>query len=121
MTKPEGQIDKLPKWARKYISDLQMERDAAVRDLERFIDEQTPSEIFVRELVCDGSSPNGTGLSERIRYIQGRAVEIRHAQIELRVLLRDGAIDLSWTGSNGAGKEGVMIPRSYNHVWLVAR
>ena len=55
MTEPQITPDllaKLPKWAQAHIADLQRQRDAAVEALENIVDHQTPSRIFVEDIVC---------------------------------------------------------------------
>lgn len=76
-------ITKLPKWAQNHIRDLERQRDAAVRALEQFCDEQTPASFSVTELVNDGER---VGPSQRKRYIQAHQMVLNHQQVELRRL-----------------------------------
>lgn len=112
-------VSKLPKWAQDHIKDLQRERDIAVRALNEWTDTQTPSPIFVDELVSTGEE---RGPSTKRRYIEGRRVSFNWQGVWLDVLLRESAIDLQWrTPDDMCGMEDVaLIPRSYMQVWLVA-
>ncbi len=68
----QEQIDKLPKWARNHIKYLGMERDAAVRALNEYIDEQTKSAFSVTDNICSGEEK---GPSRKVRYIQTYKME----------------------------------------------
>src|SRR5262245_25927364 len=69
-------FDKLPVWARKYIGDLMPERDQEPGQLNRYLDDQSPS-IF-REMTDPRSD-------QPYRYIQARAIQCCHAGIVVEV------------------------------------
>ena len=87
-------IEKLPKWAQEEIKTLERERDVAVRELNQWVDRQTPSKIYTDELICLGEL---SGPSFKRRYFQGDSAIFEHLGITLRVLLRDDCLDLTWS------------------------
>jgi len=111
------QIARLPKWAQYHIRDMAQQREAAVRALDKFEATQTPSQMYVEDFVSDGQT---RGPSTRRCYVQGRRITIIHNGIELDVLMRDEALDLSWSRANRMPGDVPMIPHSHNQVWLVA-
>lgn len=117
------EIVKLPKWAQEKIKDLTRERNQAVRDLNKWIDCQTPSPITVDEHPCIGEN---CGPSFKTRYIQATDVNFTWKGVELSVSLRDGhghdaGISLQWSGPNHAMNHVAMIPLSYNRVQLLSK
>jgi hypothetical protein len=118
------ELAKLPKWAQDKVKDLSRERDVAVRYLNEWVDDQTPSPISIMEMVCVGEQQ---GPSIKKRYIQATDVEFVWKGIELTVALREGgpqhdnAIQLSW-GSEKRGMAHVcMMPLAYNRVQLITK
>jgi hypothetical protein len=83
---------KLPKWAQDHISDLQRQRDSAVREFNRYIDDQTPSPFSIMEMAHTGE--HGGGPSFKRRYIQTNKVEIGHGDSRYEVILWDGKLQL---------------------------
>ena len=83
-------ITKLPKWAQKHIEQLQRERDEAIVDKKKYMDEQSPSPFFTEEIM-----PGVTGFQRR--YIQARRVTVICGPLELdvRPTEKDG-IHLTW-------------------------
>lgn len=80
------QFERLPKYARQHIRDLERDKERAVRALETFLDEQTPSNCWVEDY--------GVGR----RFVQGDRVVINYQGVELSVTFRgdrDGMF-LSW-------------------------
>ena len=73
------QLSKLPKWAQEEFTNLQRERNTAVRELKSWTDDQKPSSIYIDELVCDGEQQ---GPKSYRRYIQSRKVTMVHAGVE---------------------------------------
>jgi len=114
------EIQKLPKWAQGKINNLVRERDEASSKLTRFLDLQTPSEIYSEELLTAGLNNDGKELSFAKRYVQGHHLTIEHDGVKLDILLREGCIDLSWQGKYHS-QDVAMIPCSYQQVYLVAK
>ena len=114
------EIQKLPKWAQGKINNLVRERDEAVSELARFLDSQTPSKIYSDEMLTAGLNNDGKELSFARRYMQGHQLPIEHDGVKLDILLREGCIDLSWSGKHHS-QDVAMIPRSYQQVYLVAK
>jgi hypothetical protein len=52
--------------------------------------------------------------------LQGHQLTINHDGVKLDILLREGCIDLAWSGAHHS-QDVAMIPRSYQQVFLVAR
>lgn len=85
----EKQIDdkdlvftKFPKWVQDYIRKIQYERDAAVRTLNEFIDNQTPTNIYTEAHPCTGEA---SGPTHKINYIQGHGVTFKIGKEEISV------------------------------------
>ena len=116
MSEPE-KIAKLPKWAQDHIRDIQRQRDIAVRALDQYTDNQTPSPFYVQEMECvEKGAPKFY-----TRYIHGHRMNVIHQGIELQILLRDDHIDLSWSGYEKSMAEIAMIPASFQRVRLLAK
>jgi len=87
-------IDKLPKWARVHIANLQRERDTAVKYLSEYCDTQTTSPFFTEDHVSDGEK--NLGPTRRRHYIQTHSITVEWQDVQLRVLLRKDHIEMSW-------------------------
>ena len=114
-----GDITKLPKWAQSHIRSLETQRDAALNQLSKFTDEQTPARIWVNDLACTGGS---RGVASRKRYVQSRSIEIDNDGVFLSILLRKPhEISLSWGAEEFRSSGDVaFIPESYMQARLVA-
>lgn len=108
-------ISKLPKWAQSKIANLERERGEAIRQLNRMVDEQTPSSFYIDDTICSGEE---RGPSYKRRYIQSHDVEVEHLGVHMRVLLRDDHIDLSWGRPDHALGTVVFQPSSYQQARL---
>lgn len=53
----EEQVAKLPKWAKQHIETITQQRDAAVKQLNEFLDTQTESSIYIEEFSTHVSPP----------------------------------------------------------------
>ena len=110
-------ITKLPKWAQEHIHNTQRQRDIAVRALDEYTDNQTPSPVSVQEMECvEHGSPKFY-----TRYVQTNKITINHSGVELRVLLRNGHIDLSYGGGGLSTDEVALIPASFQQIRLVSK
>lgn len=121
MTKNE--ISKLPKWAQGHFADITRQRDAAVQALKQFEDEQTPSDIFFEDMICDGEN---IGPTPRKRFIQSHDVNIVAHGVHLRVstqygLTNDESIILQWDTGRGLTGEVAFIPVSYQCARLITK
>lgn len=67
------QFAKLPKWAQNYIRDLEMRRDAAIRQLKEVADTQTPSRISFNTNACTGEN---SGPTFRAGYVHPHVYEV---------------------------------------------
>lgn len=106
-------LEKLPKWAQAHIRDIQRQRDTAVQKLIEYCDEQIESEFYIDDMVCDGER---RGPSIRRRYIQTHAIDVEHLGVHLRILLRDGHIDVSWEHADRTLGDVVMQPSSFQAI-----
>lgn len=106
----EPDISKLPKWAQEHIRDLKRERDEAVKALNKFEDNQTPSPIYTWDMISTGES---VGPTTKVRYIQSNHVEIEWQGVGLTVLLRDDRIDLSWRSLDRRMSVVPFVPTSF--------
>lgn len=114
----DERIKKLPGWAQELIADLERQRKEAIRALNQYVDDQTPSPFFIDELESTGEE---TGPSKKTRYIQTRKMKVEHAGVNLSILLRDGKIDLQWGGAGRLSQPIAFIPRSFQSADLVAK
>jgi hypothetical protein len=125
MTTPEIQIARLPKWVQEHIADIQRQRDVAVRELNRWVDAQTPSPVRVLEMVCLGE---GAGPSIKTRFVQTRTIEVLWKNVYLKVYLaessaqRQDSIELQW----GQGEEmhgsgmAALVPTSFQSALIIS-
>ena len=116
----DEQKAKLPKWAQREIEKLERERDQAIRRLNEYIDDQTPSPFSIDDWVSTGEE---AGPSTKTRYIQARRMNVDYGGVCLDIILRDDgykkSIDLQWSREHRAGLKPVyMVPRSYQQVEL---
>jgi hypothetical protein len=75
--------NKLPKWAQDYIQKVERQRDAAVDALNNFVNEQTPTNVYIEENPCTGEGT--TGPICKIRYLQVHAVTFKLGKEEITV------------------------------------
>ena len=108
-------ISKLPKWAQKHISNIEREREVAVIELNKYVDSQTKSKIYIDDFVCLGEEK---GPTLKTRYINGtHRVTFDHAGIELNVsIAHEGCINLTFN-SLRHGTVGI-VPRVTNAIEL---
>jgi hypothetical protein len=108
------EIVKLPKWAQQHIESLTRQRETAVRELNEYIDNQTPSKFYSDNLVCTGEVKSGGPISKR-QYHQCYTMTIEHAGIQLRVTAFDEKeISLQYGSVEYSGGDVLLIPTSYN-------
>jgi len=55
---PMNDYTKLPKWAQKEIENLTRSRDYAIRELQRYLDNQTPSPVYNEQLLAIAAGDN---------------------------------------------------------------
>ena len=117
------QFSKLPKFAQEIINRLEMERDAAIRELNSFCDSQTKANFYVEELVCTGEDQ---GPSNKVKYIQGRKLSVSFRDINLDILLSDGSSSrdpgnhLSWNYKEMPLSLVAMVPKCLQGVVLIS-
>lgn len=110
MSHTQEQFDRLPKWAKEYISKLQYERDSAVERLDKMCDEQTPSNIWVANVDYSAGE-----YKERKQYIDGHRIEAEFNGVHLSVNLTERGLELGWGPAGRGSPIGDMcfIPTSY--------
>lgn len=112
-------ISKLPKWVQEHIRDLKRQRETAINCLNDFVDSQTPSPIFYDDVICSGEE---TGPSWKRTNVQTNQITINHAGVELRIVLRDEAIDIGWGKiGNRICSPVYFIPSAYQQAYLYAK
>lgn len=113
----KSKLDKLPNYAKNYIQELESRLFVAERTLKEYIDNQTPSNIFVREIIDIESAPKFVK-----RYIQSNKVGFIKDGVFLEVILRDEGkgISLSYGPENGTTDEIALIPEGYERLRLSA-
>ena len=114
----DDRIKKLPVWAKEIIENLARQREIAVNALNQYTDGQTPSSFYIDELECTGEE---RGPSKKTRYIRTRKMEVEHAGVHLSILLRDGKIDLQWSGIDRTSEQIAFVPRSFQAADLIAK
>ena len=113
------QVEKLPKWAQEYIKDLDRRVVIAERTLNKYVDSQTPSNVYYEDMVCVG----GGSPEFKTKYIQTSRMTFEHEGVQLDIYLRpqDG-INLQWSTPKQLGSgEVAMIPVCFNKVRLVSK
>lgn len=112
-----GDIARLPKWAQEHIRDLTRQREVAVKALHDWSDAQSVQPISVSEMECIGP-----GTPEHFtRYIKGRYVTVKWIGVELNLLLREDAVQLSWGMTDRSCGEVAFIPTSFQQARLVPK
>lgn len=85
-TPTQAQIEKLPQWAQKHIENLERERDAAIRALKDFTNENTPSGVYIADHPCLGedmeTGEKKSGCTPVRRYIQAKRVMFKLPRTE---------------------------------------
>jgi len=105
------QIERLPKWAQAHIRELERDRRTADEALARYLDDQTPTQVWYEEML--------TGLEVTKwpkRYINAHEVRFVNAGVALTVRIPYGGdnIELDWGPEEGHGLGDLcFIPTSY--------
>lgn len=114
-------IERLPKWAQEYILDIEREREAARKKLNKYLDKQTPSCFYTEDLVSTGEQH---GPSRKIRYLPDvHTMYVEHADVKLEVSIYgvDG-IRIQWSDAQENTNDKVaMIPKFHNYVEIKHR
>lgn len=115
-----NRIAKLPRWAQEHIESLERERDEANKMLTKFTDSQTEAPFFYKEF--RGTDPEGA-TRYPVKYIQTHKVGIRHAGLEVEVLLPYGAqgrtgIEIRFSADPGF--EAALFPSTSNGIAIRA-
>jgi hypothetical protein len=116
------QLAKLPKWAQRYIKQVEGEREAAVFRLNQYQDRETPSNIWSTNLTCIGEKDRGPSITKQ--YFHATDVEIEHKGVHLTVgglWNKDACMTLSWRpAGQGHGMGDIaFVPTSYQQARLV--
>lgn len=117
--KEDINFDKLPKKVREYINDIERERTAAINALNEYIDDQTESPFSYSDFLCTGEDEGSPVF--KIKYIQTHKMEIKHAGIDLSILLREDIIELQWSSLNHGMRHIALIPSSFQSAHLVSK
>lgn len=119
----EEKIAKLPVWAQEHIKDLNHQRDAAIRALNKFTDEQTESPFSFQEHPCTGEG-GVRGPVYKQKFVQAHSIDVDWQGVHLTVGAHDygnsdSGIKLQWTGARRSIEEVAMIPDAFQSVRLV--
>jgi C4-dicarboxylate-specific signal transduction histidine kinase len=122
----QEQIAKLPQWAQRHIETLDRQREAALRALRQFTDEQTASPFSFDEHACIGNR----GPDTFTRFVQARVMTVSHAGVMLTVRCWEpNEIGLQWGAYDEGGPrsraymqqdEVAFVPASFQSARLVA-
>ena len=112
----KSKINKLPKWAQEFISDLLLQRDRAIKLIHDFQDGQTPAPFYHEE-----SSWEGAGAHVVVpHYIQARSVTCCHAGMEVQMCVHEnGKIKLYLNTTDRAAGDVAIYPEASNVIVLV--
>ncbi len=113
-----SKLEKLPKWAQQEIKNLSRQREVAVNALNEYVDNQTESPFYIDEMECTGERQ---GPSVKKRYIQGYRMNVIHEKVELKIILREGYIDIGWTGTDHACQDVAFCPSSYQQARITSK
>lgn len=111
---------KLPVWAQDYIRKIEREREVAVKALNDYTDESTPSPFYVDELESTGEQ---AGPSIKRRYIQTHKIAVEWKGVLLEVYLRpdEYGIQLGWSDTGRELKHVALVPESFNGAQLITK
>lgn len=89
-TPTDAQIKKLPVWAQAHIKMLDRQRDAAVKALNHFTDDQTESNVWIQEYPSTGEEGKPGPIFKK-RYLQTKRVyfKLPRVEMELEVFLNE--------------------------------
>lgn len=118
----EEQLAKLPKWAQDAFKSLERERYTAVRELQQWTADQTPSPISIMEMVSDGTQ---RGPKTYTRFVHTTDLKINWQGVELTIALRsdgpmhENCIKLQWSGHDRGSQHIGFIPDSFQSAYLI--
>jgi hypothetical protein len=109
------QLAKLPQWARTRINDLEMQRDAAVRELDAFVSTHDTGPVMVHLM----STTSDGGPTHREVRFDAHWIQIDHCGIRLDITLAEGELRLAYgTRSNRTGAV-YLKPTSFQQLSLL--
>jgi hypothetical protein len=113
-------IAKLPIWAQDYIRKIEREREVAIRALNDYTDESTPSPFYVDEPESTGEQ---AGPSFKRRYIQTHKIAVEWKGVLLEIYLHqdENEIDIGWSDLSRQLKHVAFVPVSFNRAQLIAK
>jgi hypothetical protein len=112
-------IERLPVWAKALIKDLRRERYVAVRQLNKYCDQQTVSRIYFDDYVSTGEVQ---GPSLKRGYVQSNKITIEHAGVLLNVYAHEEKkIRIQWSQPGNAIGDISFSPCSYQTAYLIAK
>jgi len=115
-----GDITRLPKWAQKHIRDLERNAETSKRALDQALDQDTPSDVYVDEILCDTHPPRSVR-----RYIQARTVTFEADGLVVAVSTPGGingfhGVRVSFAGDRPLSGRAVIIPVASNVIEIRA-
>jgi len=115
MSISDEQFNKLPKYAQEHIEELQRDRDLAIKKLNDFLDSQTPSPIYVDDMIAFSGGP------KQIRqYVHGQRVFFEKDGVTLEVSLFDDYrnIEMRYYQTKRLTGSVALTPVSHQHLRL---
>lgn len=113
-------LARLPQWVQEHITNIQRQRDVAIRALNEFQDQQTPSAFYVDDGVSTGEQK---GPSVKRLYVQTHKLTVEFKGVLLEIYTRpdERGIDLGWTDVKQGMSDVSMSPTSRNSVQLISK
>jgi len=112
-----ARIEALPQWAQLHIADLARQRETAVNELNRFMNTQKQTDVWVTSFICDTVG----GPTIRKHYIDTDKIEILHAGIYMRIALsghHKNCIDVQYSSKQWGLGDVVLQPQAYQQFIL---
>ena len=113
-------LSRQPKYVQDYVEKIERERDTAIKALNEYHDDQSPSPFFVDDLMCLGEGKTGGPTSTR-RYLPGvHRLLVNYKGVLLTIVLREKQIDLSWGDSQIYRGDIAMVPSGFQSAYLIS-
>jgi hypothetical protein len=104
---PEA-IARLPKWVQEHITNLERALEVAVKALDQYVDDQTPSPFQVQDLLCLAKNKTVS------RYVQASTMNVTSGGVTLSIYPEDDGIHLMYRSETRAANDVAIVPCASN-------